>query len=403
MGKNQFRVRKQSKFMKIIFIGLIIGLFVANSFGQTTPVTVGQSFTMKSAILSEERKVLVALPRDYEKGTQKYPVIYVLDGEWNFPFVAEAVKVLADSERIPPSIVIGVTNSDRNRDFTTKLTTNFEKPDFMNKVGGANNFLNYLEKELVPLVDKTFRTAPYRTLIGHSLGGIFAWHSLASRPQLFQSYLILDASVFWDNGAVVKEVKEFFKQNPTAKSRVFWGRDRIPREVWFTQNTEFLAFWEKNPPKNVRFKFYEMEDETHSTLVFPGSYIGLRTLYADYLIPYTEKMTLADVTNHYAALSKEFGYEVRIPQGRITGVAGQFKTLKMFKDAIALYQIGLKSYPPSLEMLDGLAEAYEADNQQKTALETYQKADALTEEQSETQRANRKAKIESLKKQLNLK
>lgn len=388
----------------VFFISFIICLFAINSFAQnTTPVIVGQSFTMKSAILNEERKVLVALPRDYEKSTQKYPVIYVLDAEWNFPFVAEAVKVLADSERIPPSIVIGVTNSDRNRDFTTKLNGNFQKPDFMKETGGADNFLNYLEKDLVPMVDKILRTEPHRTLIGHSLGGLFAWHSLASRPQLFQSYLILDASVFWDNGVVVKEVKEFFKQNPVAKSRVFWGRDRIPREVWFDQNTELLEFWEKNPPKNVKFKFYEMDEETHSTLVFPGSYIGLRSLYADYLIPYTEKMTLADVTDHYAALSKEFGYEVRIPRGRITGVSGQFKTLKMFKDAIGLYQIGLKVYPPSLEILDGLAETYEADNQPKLALETYQKADALTGEQSETQRKTRQSKIDSLKKQLNLK
>ena len=382
---------------KILFIGLIICLFVANSFAQnTTPVTVGQSFTMKSAILSEERKVLVALPKDYEKAAQKYPVIYVLDGEWNFPIVAEAVKVLSDSDRMPPSIVIGVTNSDRNRDFTTKLTTKFEKPDFMKEVGGADNFLNYLEKELVPLVDKIFRTEPHRTLVGHSLGGIFAWHSLASKPQLFQSYLILDASIFWDNGVVVKEVKEFFKQNPTAKSRVFWGRDRIPREVWFPQNTELLAFWEKNPPKNVKFKFYEMEDETHSTLVFPVSYIGLKTLFSDYQIKLDEKITLADITNHYAALSSEFGYEVVVPESVIINIGHQFVNFKKVKDAIALYQIGVKNYPLNFMMLGGLAEAYEADAQPKLALETYQKADGLTEKQPASVRANRQKKIVEL-------
>lgn len=161
---------------------------------------------MKSAILNEERKVLVALPKDYEKSTQKYPVIYVLDGEWNFPFVAEAVKVLTDSDRMPPSIVIGVTNSDRNRDFTTKLNGDFKMPDFMKETGGADNFLGYLEKDLVPLVDKMFRTEPHRTIVGHSLGGLFVWHSLANKPQLFQSYLILDASIFWDNGVIVKRV-----------------------------------------------------------------------------------------------------------------------------------------------------------------------------------------------------
>lgn len=387
--------------MKLFLLGFFVTLLISNGFGQnTTPVTVGQSFNMKSTILDEERKVLVALPKGYDKTTQKYPVVYVLDGEWNFPIVAEAVKVLQDSDRMPPSIVIGVTNSDRNRDFTTKLNGNFKKPDFMKEVGGADNFLDYLEKELVPLVDRTFRAEPYRTLVGHSLGGLFAWHSLASKPQLFQAYVILDASVFWDDGMVVKEVKDFFKQNPNARARIFWGRDRIPREVWFDQNTELLEFWEKSPPANVKFKFYEMEDETHSTLVFPGSYLGLRTLFADYRIQLSEKITLADITNHYAALSKELGYEVRIPSGTINGVSGQFVTLKMFKDAIALYQIGLKSYPPSLEMLDGLAEAYEADNQPKLALETYQKADALTEEQSETQQARRKTKIQSLKKQL---
>ena len=143
-----------------------------------------------------------------------------------------------------------------------------------------------------------------------------------------------------------------------------------------------------------------MEDETHSTLVFPLSYIGLKTLFSDYQIRMEENLTLPEITNHYAALSSEFGYEVKIPESFIDNVGRQFVTLKNVKAAIAIYQIGLKGYPPNFTMLDGLAEVYEADNQPKLALETYQKADALTDKQPASVRANRQKKMAELAQKL---
>lgn len=127
------------------------------------------SLIIDSKILGEKSKVFIELPKDYLT-SEKYPIVYVLDGAYNFKFSSEAVKLLYQNERIPPCIVIGITSTNRERDFTPAGDSNWQPPREMHAAGGADKFLKYLEEELIPAIDKKYRTQPFRTIIGHSLG-----------------------------------------------------------------------------------------------------------------------------------------------------------------------------------------------------------------------------------------
>ncbi len=109
-----------------------------------------------------------------------------------------------------------------------------------------------------------------------------AWHALATRPTLFRGYLIVDGSVFWNHGQVVDEVERALKSATPPPARVFWVRDAIPHEVWFPENHRLKALVDTPPSPVTHITFHEEPNETHGTVVYPGTYLGLKGLFADY-------------------------------------------------------------------------------------------------------------------------
>ncbi|NNE66342.1 MAG: hypothetical protein HKN33_07225, partial [Pyrinomonadaceae bacterium] len=138
-------------------------------------------FTISSKALKEDRIISVSLPEDYESGERKYPVLYVLDGEWVFDYAVGTVKFLSNdvAGRIPKMIVVGVPNTDRARDLSVTLQ----------KGAGYVNFLKFLETELKPLVEKRYRTNGFDVIYGWSSGGGVAGHFFASNPSVFDGYI----------------------------------------------------------------------------------------------------------------------------------------------------------------------------------------------------------------------
>jgi predicted alpha/beta superfamily hydrolase len=121
-------------------------------------------------------------------------VLYLLDGESNFEFTAAIIHFLAENERIPGMIVVGIDSGDRSQrthDLTAPSQVEIERR-FSPGNGGADVFLAFIDSELVPYVEKNYRTRPYRILVGHSFGGLFAIHTLATRPMLFNAYIAID-------------------------------------------------------------------------------------------------------------------------------------------------------------------------------------------------------------------
>ena len=142
---------------------------------------------LASAKIGQTYDLFVSLPEDYATSGKSYPVLYVLDG-WHFPLMAFLQNNNIYSERMPPVIMVNIGHGQgvnpmplRARDFTPTNMSDWPTS------GGAAAFLEFLERDIIPLIERTYRTNPAdRGLLGHSMGGLFALYALEERPGLFQ-------------------------------------------------------------------------------------------------------------------------------------------------------------------------------------------------------------------------
>ena len=165
-----------------------------------------------SDALNESREFWVKLPENYHpNGHTKYPVVYLLDG-FSLKNNLEAVYNNYWGHYLPHMILVGVSNrTNRTRDLTISKI-NERRGSAMNvETGGADNFKQFIEKELIPYIDKTFPTTPYRTLIGHSYAGLFTLDMLINNKHLFKNYIAIDPSIEWDNQKLLIQAKEKLK------------------------------------------------------------------------------------------------------------------------------------------------------------------------------------------------
>ncbi|MCW3120634.1 MAG: hypothetical protein JWQ38_126 [Flavipsychrobacter sp.] len=169
------------------------------------PFVLGKVNKIRSAILGEERTLNIYLPGDYNKDAViKYPVIYLLDGsaDEDFIHIVGLVQFLNMIQVLPASIVVGIGNVDRRKDFTFPSTVADDRK-LVPTSGGSAKFISFIEKELQPYIAKTYRTNGERTIIGQSLGGLLATEILLKRPGLFDRYIIVSPSLWWDNESLL--------------------------------------------------------------------------------------------------------------------------------------------------------------------------------------------------------
>ena len=199
-------------------------LFVATSANaQDSPAledyVFGQRMQFDSKSLGEEKTVYIHLPAGYEEGSDRYPVIYVLDGNDYFEPFGGMVKYLSMFDMIPEMIVVAVRHGDRLKEFTyTKA--NEETGDWPTS-GGAASFRDFLSTELIPNIEASYRTQPFRILVGHSLGGLFAVETLSRNPDLFQATIALDPSLYWNQFEWLKNAETFLDELDSRKRFLF--------------------------------------------------------------------------------------------------------------------------------------------------------------------------------------
>lgn len=157
----------------------------------TTPIYAGERVTIYSKILSEQRSLLIKLPESYgKKPLQRYPVLVTLDGDTHFRHITGTVDWLSNSTiRVPELIVVAITNTNRGRD----MSANFNN-------GGANEFIAFISDEVLPFIDNTYRTQPFRILAGHSMAGHLTLNAFVQKPQLFNAYISMTPFFGQDRG-----------------------------------------------------------------------------------------------------------------------------------------------------------------------------------------------------------
>jgi predicted alpha/beta superfamily hydrolase len=306
------------------------------------PVVIGEKFQIESKVLAESRTYVVHTPDYYNKKTEAYPVLVLLDAENNFAYTSAAVHLLSANGRIPAMIVVGINNTDRARDMTPKPSTGFGGPPWAGSVGGADKFLSFIADELLPTIDRTYRTRPYRVLIGHSLGGLFAVYTLLNRPEVFRGYIATSPSLWWDDQVLVKAAQPFFAAHRDLRADLYMSManegDKMLGGAW-----KLSAVLEESKLPFLRWQFKRSPEEEHGTIAYISTYEGLQAIFDGYRVANPvalfEEGGLPAFERHYADVSKRMGYTVSVPARAYGDTLSDLSDRGRFAEA---EEIGLK-------------------------------------------------------------
>lgn len=362
---------------------LLLVLFSASAFAQYGGPT---KLTIKSSVLGEDRVILVRTPPGYATNNVKYPVLYMTDGDAHIGHTSSTIDFLVRSGRISDMILVGIPNTDRTRDLTPAKGTGPNAAQFPT-AGGADNFLKFIETELIPEIEKTYRVQPYRILAGHSFGGLFAVHTLITRPELFNSYIAVSPSLQWSDEATLKRAEEFFKTRKELHATLYTSLGNEPGDI----GKDFVAFKEllsKTQIKGFEWQAEQMMDEDHGSVVLRSHYFGLRKVYEGWLMPrdpetgaFAGGLKAAD--EHYKWLSEKFGYPIPTPEAVVNQIGYQYLGAGNAEEAIATFKTNVERYPNSANVYDSLGEAYEKTGHLDWATPQYEKATALSKQNSD--------------------
>jgi predicted alpha/beta superfamily hydrolase len=244
-------------------------------FAQDVSATLGVTRTMKSTILGEDRKVFVRLPSSYDTSGDAYPVLYLLDGTPAFLLEMIAITTrLRNDRNAPEMIIVAIENTNRNRDMMPVVAKDYPGPP------RAEAFLGFLEKELIPDIEKTYRTTQPRILLGKSLSGLFTVYALLARPTAFNAYVGCSAGWFVENNdyflelstRAVRTVESF------AHRRVFMAnslQDQYdPDQAIHRQMIGFSELIKRALKETISYRYDTYENYPH--VPFPCLYDGLR-------------------------------------------------------------------------------------------------------------------------------
>ncbi|MGI8735361.1 MAG: alpha/beta hydrolase-fold protein [Pyrinomonadaceae bacterium] len=380
--KNRYILQVMSLLSGFLFL-LLISAPVSAQVQAVPPPTIPGVTTLrlKSDVLGEERVILVRTPQGYEAGTQRYPVIYLTDGAAHIAHTSSTVEFLSRNGRMSELIVVGIPNTDRMRDLSpTHVSTAGATggPQFPTS-GGGDKFLKFIETELIPDIEKRYRTHPYRVLAGHSLGGLFVINAMVTRPEVFNAYVAVSPALQWDNQVVVKRAEDFFRTRKDTKERTLYfslGNEPGPIEDAFHQFKQVLA---KQQGKGFEWEAQEMADEDHGSVVLRSHYSALRKIYSDWRIPQDPNTgqiagDLKGAEDHYRKLSEKFGFNLPVPENLINQIGYQLLFADKPDEAITAFKLNVERYPESANPYDSLAEAYERGGKFDLAAPLYEKA-----------------------------
>lgn len=331
-----------------------------------------ERLTLTSKILGEQRTVSVILPGSYQTTERRYPVIYLTDGEAHLGHTAATIEFLAREGRMPEAIAVAGANTDRARDLTP--TKDATRPG---ETGGADKFLDFFEQELIPQIEKRYRTAPYRVFGGHSLGGLFALHGALTRPKMFDAWIAVAPSLHWDNRYLFRRADQFFNQAPKDPATTVFVTLGDEGEQPAAAFNDFRKLLTRRAPKGFDATFLHIPDEDHGSVVMPSHYAALRKVFAPWrFVPSAAdaKEELARANAHYANLSRRLGYEILPPENLVNLMGYRLLRADRTAEAIAVFETNVKNWPKSANVYDSLGEALEKAGRRAEARASYERA-----------------------------
>lgn len=417
---------------KFQFILLFCLCYLSGFTQSNSQIVIGTIDSIESNILNEQRKIWVYVPDSNIGGVsfaqKRYPVVYLLDGEAHFHSVVGMIRQLSaiDGNTIyPKMIVVGIPNTNRTRDLTPTKGTPHPYIDSMMIAtsGGGEDFLKFMEKELMPHIEANYPTEPYRMLIGHSFGGLTAIHALINHTDLFNSYVSIDPSMWWGNQQLLKEIKATSRQKNYKNVSLFLGIANTLEEGMDTlqaqQDTSFLTehfrtildlgkHLASHPENQLNFKYKYYPEDDHGSVPFITEYDALRFIFKpyrlsigmeDFLNP--EVDIISKINNHNKKLNQEFGYSIKPDEQFINQIAYQLFQMEQLDKAEYFFKLNVANYPKSPNVHDSMGDFYEAIDDQPKAIASFKKALEIQETdytRTKLDKLDKKKKVKSNKK-----
>jgi len=243
------------------------------------PLVSGEVLSFHSTRLDQPRKLNVQLPAGYSPDSAaRYPVVYVLDGSAHedFPHIAGLVQFMNMYDLYPKSIVVGIANVDRYHDFTHSTKGDSDLV-WLPTGGGSAAFIEFIAEEVLPTIDRRYKTDGKRTIVGQSLGGLLGLQLLVERPELFDDYVLVSPSLWWDNASLAARAVAFAKSRPTSPERVFiaMAKDDTPMRK---PVASVIAAFERHTRAPFKWRYMDFPKETHATILHRAAYSGFEFL-----------------------------------------------------------------------------------------------------------------------------
>lgn len=388
----------------IIILCIVIFSINGNATAQSKDIQLGKIETIRSTIFNQDKAIWIYQPEHnplfaYDK--PKYPVVYLLDGDTNFIPMAAMMREMCSGDMnalCPQMILVGITNANRLNELTPTKAGSKDQPTIvLENSGGAEKFTEFLRTELIPHIEKSYPTPLHRTLIGHSLGGLFVMNTLTHHPELFNHYVAIDPSMWWDNQKLVRQFAEKLSTNSLASKSLFLAiANTLQQGVTLkkvktqtdTGSSHIRSILNLQDVLNTRqsalrsrSKYYA--DDNHGTVPMPAEYDALRWLFDYYKLKnassYFEKEFdgVRHLQKHFEAVSRKIGYPIS-PPGEISDNYGYSHLKdKHFAKAEDYFSFNLKLYPNSANTHDSMGDYFVAINDKAKAIDAFEKSMSL--------------------------
>jgi len=243
------------------------------------PLVIGETFTIDSKILNETRRINVYMPPGYaESPAARLPVLYMSDGgiSEDFLHVAGLVQVSVGNGTMRPFLLVGIENTERRRDMTGP-TENESDKKIAPRVGGSGAFRKFIRDELMPQVKSRYRTTAETAVVGESLAGLFVIETFLVEPDLFDTYIAFDPSLWWNDRKLVKDAGERLRALPKLSKTLYFASSGDDLRIGATQR--FALALERGAPAGFRWHYEQMPDEKHSTIYHPAALKAFRAVF----------------------------------------------------------------------------------------------------------------------------
>jgi predicted alpha/beta superfamily hydrolase len=332
-------------------------------------ITFGHSIEIPSRHLDETRQVSIRLPHSYTDeeggGAAHYPVLYLLDGGDYFEPFAGLVQFLTMYEMVP--------HGDRMSELTYS-PSNEENGNWPTS-GGADSFHRFLAEELIPTIDESYRTQPFRMLVGHSLGGLFAVESLTRHPGPFQTTIAISPSLYWNQFEWLENASALFDGVSEWRHFLFISGE-LKGEEETRRLADFKSLADTQAPDGFEYRYSFYPQESHASVAIPALYQTLKQLFEGWP-PEGEAWALGpdSVQAHFQGLTDRFGFPVPIPEEYLIGHALHgLQRHDAPDEAILLLELCLSLYPGSADTHAALGQAYESKGDRDEAVGQYRRA-----------------------------